>query len=109
MVKEKQNVVNAFSLIRLHNATRGVSSITREYQSLKRRLELETQWKHLRRPLQRITNIELRVANDTDYDEYTINSLADAPDVNWHNEELVHNIQRYVRRGRAVSLRERGK
>ena len=124
MVKGKKNVVNAFSLIRLHKATRGVSPVTREYQSLKRRLEIETEWKHLHRPLHRINNIELRVANDKDYDEYILHSLADAPDVDWHNEELVHiagyttttcyydhlnlqYIQRYVRRGRALSLRER--
>ena len=69
MVKGKKNVVNAFSLIRLHKATRGVSPVTREYQSLKRRLEIETEWKHLHRPLHRINNIELRVANDKDYDE----------------------------------------
>lgn len=124
MVKGEKNVVNAFSLIRLHKVTRGLSPVTREYQSLKRRLELETEWKHLHRPLHRITNIEMCVANDKDYDEYVLHSLAEAPDVDWHNEERVHMavyttttcyydhlnlqyIQQYVRRGRALSLCER--
>lgn len=124
MVKGKHNLVHAFSIVRLHKVTRGLSPVMREYVSLKWRMGIETEWKHFHRPLHRITNIELRVANDQDYDEYTIHSLVNAPNVDLHNEDLVHMavyttmtcyydhlnlqyIQQYVRRGRALSLRER--
>lgn len=124
MVKGKLNVANAVGLVNLHKVTREVSPAMRQAWSLKRRIEIKTQWKPFHRPLQRVTNIELRVVNDEDYDTYTLHTLADVPNVDLHNEELVHMavyttttcyfdhrnlqyLQLYVRRGRALSLRER--